>query len=261
MKWFLFLLSFSVFAQESERPPPFITTPDAVVTRMLTFAGTGPNDVVFDLGSGDGRIPIAAAKQFGARGHGIEIEGKLVVQSRENARRAGVADRVTFEENDVLQADLSKATVITVYLLPFLIDKLQPRFLSLKPGTRIVSHVFAQVGWQPDRQDTVKITHEHRGQGDTSNLYMWIVPAEVRGNWTSQGGAMKLRIYQSYQQLDIDGTRGGRPLEIKDARMSGTQISWKEADGEFRGRLEGGSIDGEFLSQGSSTPVRLLRAR
>src|SRR5262245_47227990 len=137
MRFLLCLFISCSFAQEAERPPPFITTPDAVVTRMLTFAGTGPNDVVFDLGSGDGRIPIAAAKQFGAKGHGIEIEGKLVVQSRENARLAGVADRVTFEENDVLKADLSRATVVTVYLLPFLIDKLQPRLLALKPGTRV----------------------------------------------------------------------------------------------------------------------------
>src|SRR5882672_10961628 len=127
-------------AQDTEWRVPFITTPDEVVARMLALAGTRADDYVVDLGSGDGRIVIAAARKYGARGLGIELDEKLVNESRENARKAGVADRVTFVQGDVLVADFSRATVVTVYLLPGLIGQLEPRFLSgLKPGTRIVS--------------------------------------------------------------------------------------------------------------------------
>ena len=196
-------------AEEGAQTPPFITTPDEVVERMLRLAGTGPGDVVVDLGSGDGRIVIAAAKLFGARGIGIELDGRLVEKSRDNARTAEVAERVSFVEGDVLATDISQASVVTVYLLPFLIDKLQPRFLAeLKPGSRIVSHAFGMVGWKPDRAETIRLTTPHPGQGDESMLYLWVVPAEVRGNW--QSSDLKLRIYQNYQELEVEGTLGGR---------------------------------------------------
>lgn len=126
---------------------------------MLRLAGTGPSDVVMDLGSGDGRIVIAAARTFGARGIGIEIDARLVAQSRDLARRASVAERTEFLLEDIRKADLSKASVVTIYLLPFLIDQLQPRFLDeLRPGTRIVTHAFGMVGWAPDRRETVRVT-------------------------------------------------------------------------------------------------------
>src|SRR6478672_408825 len=128
-------------AQDTTWHVPFITTPDDVVERMLELAGTRADDFVVDLGSGDGRIVITAARKYGARGLGIELDAKLVEVSRENARKAGVSDRVAFVQGDVLEADFSKASVVTVYLLPNLISQLEPRFLSqLKPGTRIVSH-------------------------------------------------------------------------------------------------------------------------
>src|SRR5919201_4843787 len=135
-------------ADENDWRVPFIATPDEVVARMLELAGTGPEDYVVDLGSGDGRIVIAAAQRFGARGLGIELDGELVRSSRENARRAGVAERAKFIQGDVLSADFSRASVVTVYLLPQLIDELQSRFLAtLQPGTRIVSHAFRAAGW------------------------------------------------------------------------------------------------------------------
>src|SRR5215212_6435961 len=144
----------TVYAEEGERRPPFITTPNDVVDRMLDLAGTGPADTVLDLGSGDGRIVIRAAEKFGARGVGIELDDKLVNVSRENARRAQVADRVSFIHGDVLVSDISQATVVTVYLLPSLIDRLQPRFIDeLKPGTRLVSHAFGMAGWRPERSE------------------------------------------------------------------------------------------------------------
>jgi tRNA G37 N-methylase Trm5 len=150
-------------AEEGAQIPPFITTPDEVVERMLRLAGTGAADVVIDLGSGDGRIVIAAAQKFGARGIGIELDSRLVEKSRENARLAEVAERVSFIEGDVLATDISQASVVTVYLLPFLIDKLQPRFLQeLKPGTRVVSHAFGMVGWKPDRAETIRLSKPTR---------------------------------------------------------------------------------------------------
>ncbi|HEV3010955.1 MAG TPA: methyltransferase domain-containing protein, partial [Burkholderiales bacterium] len=133
-----------VQANEVESRPPFITTPPEVVERMLEIAGTRPDDLVIDLGSGDGRIVVAAAQKFGARGLGIELDAALVAKSRENAETMNVKDKVRFVQGDVLVADISRATVVTVYLLPALMAKLQSRFIGeLAPGTRIVSHEFS----------------------------------------------------------------------------------------------------------------------
>jgi len=218
-------------ADETDWRVPFITTPGEVVERMLELAGTGAGDLVADLGSGDGRIVIAAARKYGARGLGIELDAKLVDLSRENARRAGVAERVSFVQGDVLEADFSKASVVMVYLLPGLIDQLEPRFLSqLKPGTRIVSHSFRMASWRPDRTETLRVTQPHPGQGDESTLYLWIVPADVRGFWS--GAGKRMRIEQNYQEIDVDGARG---------TLSGNAISW----GKFRGRVEGNRIVGD----------------
>ncbi len=227
----IFAWTAAAYADENDWQVPFITTPGDVVERMLELAGTKPGDLVADLGSGDGRIVIAAARKYGARGLGIELDDKLVARSRENARRAGVADRVTFVQGDVLEADFSKATVVTVYLLPSLISQLEPRFLSqLKPGTRIVSHSFRMESWPPDRTVSMRVTQPHPGQGDESTLYLWIVPADARGTWT--GGGRRIRIEQDYQQIDVNGAPG---------RLSGNSISW----GGFRGRVEGDRIIGE----------------
>jgi len=246
-------------AQEGDsRAPPFITTPDDVVERMLALAGTAADDFVIDLGSGDGRIVIAAAKQFGARGLGVEIDSRLVAQSRENARRAGVAGRVTFEEGDVLRADLGRATVVTLYLLPFLMDKLEPKLLQeLRPGTRIVSHAFPMPGWKPDRKATMRIAQRHQGQGDESRIFLWLVPAEVRGTW--QGRDWRLRISQNYQEIEIEGEAGGRPLAVKEAKIEGTALSFSGEGFEFRGRAGTGRIVGELQRGGTASALILTR--
>ena len=231
----------SAHAQETEWQVPFITTPEEVVERMLELGGTRADDLVVDLGSGDGRIVIAAAKRFGARGLGIELDQRLVDQSRNNARAAGVADRVTFVQGDVLTADISRASVVTVYLLPGLIGQLQQRFTGeLRPGTRIVSHAFGMAGWAPDRTALMKVTKPHRGQGDESRLYLWIVPADVRGDWRGEG--RRFSIEQNYQQIEVDGVRG---------RLSGYDISW----GNFRGRVDGNRISGQM----DGKPLVLVR--
>ena len=225
-------------ADESEWRPPFITTPPEVVERMLQVAETRADDLVMDLGSGDGRIVIAAARKFGARAVGIELDGALVQKSREAARAAQVADKASFIEGDVLAADISKATVITVYLLPDLMRKLQSRFIQeLAPGTRIVSHAFTMAGWAPDRSETVKVKARHPGQGDESRLHLWIVPADVRGVW--RGGGMELRIEQNFQNIDVEGASR--------ASLSGRDISWLRGGVEFKGRVEGDRIIGPFV--------------
>jgi len=229
-------------ADENEWRPPFITTPPEVVERMLELAGTRPDDLVIDLGSGDGRIVITAAQKFGARGIGIELDGALVKKSRENADRADVSAKASFVEGDVLVADISRATVVTVYLLPALMAKLQSRFIDeLAPGTRIVSHAFGMAGWAPDRSETVRISQRHRGQGDESRLHLWVVPADVRGIWRAPG--IQVRIEQSYQKIEVEGASG--------ARISGRDIAW---DG-FKGRVNGNRMVGELAGR----PVELIR--
>jgi protein-L-isoaspartate O-methyltransferase len=238
----LVALASPVHSNEVESRPPFITTPPEVVERMLEMAGTRPDDLVIDLGSGDGRIVIAAAQKFGARGLGIELDAALVAKSREGAQRMKLNDRVSFLQGDVLVADISQASVVTVYLLPALMQKLQSRFIGeLAPGTRIVSHEFTMAGWLPDRSETVRLKARHRGQGDESRLHLWIVPAEVRGVW--RGPGMTLRIEQSYQKIEIDG--------VAAATLSGRDIAWEG----FRGRVEGNRIVGELAGR----PVELRR--
>ena len=255
------LVASSAHAQDDQQPPPFVTTPAQIVERMLSVAGVRPGDFVIDLGSGDGRIVIAAAKQFGAQGVGIELHGGLVERARENARAAGVADRAQFLQGDVLEADLSRATVVTIYLLPWLMNKLQPALLKLKPGTRIVSHTFTWTGWAPDRSETVRLNERHEGQGAVSKVHLWIVPAQMRGAWRSiaQGGddEWRINIAQNYQAIEIDGTLGARALRVTDARLSGTEISFSDADARYRGRLEGERIVGELIRSGSMLPLGL----
>jgi precorrin-6B methylase 2 len=256
------LVAALLFAQDavSQEPVPFITTPDEVVVRMLELAGARPSDVVVDLGSGDGRIAIAAAQKFGARGLGIELDAALVEKSRQNARQAGVAERVSFVHGDVLTADLSQATVVTVYLLPGLIDRLQPRFLShLRPGARIVSHAFRMTGWVPDHFETMRISGPHPGQGDESTLYLWVVPAEVRGVWRGPGS--ELRIHQNFQQIEAEGRLAGRPLQAPHASLRGREIVLQDAAGRFHGRVQGDQIAGELVLPDRRMPVILTKAR
>ena len=157
-----------------------------------------------------------------------------------------------FLQGDVLAADFSEASVVTVYLLPQLIGQLQPRFLqALKPGTRIVSHAFRMAGWRADRTDTLRVKGPHPGQGDESTLYLWVVPADVRGAWTGDG--LDLRIDQNYQDIDVQGADG--------ATLRGDQIAWHSPGGSFRGRVQGERIAGELNAEGRTRAVTLRRSR
>jgi SAM-dependent methyltransferase len=239
-------------AQEGSALAPYIHTPADVVERMLELAGTGAGDFVVDLGSGDGRIVIAAARRFGARGLGIEWDASLVAQSRRNAEAAGVGERARFLEGDVLVADLSQATVVTAYLLPDLMWRLMPRFVGeLRPGARIVSHAFSMPGWAPDRVEKLRVVSSEPGQGATSTLYLWIVPANARGEW--QSGEERIRIAQSYQQISVEGATL--------ARLRGREISWEMPGRRFEGRVEGKRIVGRLQTGAGTREATFLRAR
>lgn len=241
-------------AQDPSVRAPFVTTPDEVVKRMLLLAGTGPSDYVVDLGSGDGRIVIAAAREFDAQGLGVDIDSRLVELSRENARRAGVSGRAQFELRDVFATDLSRATVVTIYLLPSLIDRLQPKLLDeLRPGARIVAHAFPMQGWKPDRVEKLRLSKRHEGQGDESTLFLWIVPAQARGAW--HAGGLRLRIYQNFQEIEVEARSDGRMLEVTKATLEGDAIAFSGPGLSFRGRLAADQIVGELTLAGRTTPV------
>jgi SAM-dependent methyltransferase len=194
----------------------WVPTPERMIRRLLQLADTTPQDVVLDLGSGDGRIPIHAAKHFGARAIGVELEGNLVELSKKTAAVQGVAHRVTFLQQDLFEADFSSATVIALYISPGVMQRLKPRLLQLKPGTRIVSHHFTLGDWEPD--EVVQV------EGRTG--YLWVVPAAVAGEWrvNIEGDQFRVRIEQRYQALSTSGEREGRPLHVIGARLRGTEI-------------------------------------
>lgn len=185
---------------------PFITTPDNVTLAMLQLAELRTTDHLIDLGSGDGRIVILAAKRFGATGLGVEIVPELVQRSRAHARAAGVEARVQFVEQDLFKTDLSRATVVTMYLLPEVNLQLRPALLALAPGTRIVSHDWDMGEWEPDRSITVAAPDKTIGREKSSRLHLWRVPAQVAGLWCSGGTA--LRISQAFQKFaaEFDGS-------------------------------------------------------
>jgi len=206
---------------------PYVQTPMEIVERMLRMAEVGRDDYVIDLGSGDGRIVIEAAKR-GARGLGVDLDPELVKHATENARRAGVADRAQFMVKDIFETDLSAATVVAFYLLPDFNASLLPRLLKLKPGTRIVSHDGGIGDWPPDERLEMRAPEKPVGVGGVSRVELWIVPADARGSWTSEipahGGTWRLKINQTFQVLDIDVAAQGRDLLVRNSRLRGEEI-------------------------------------
>ncbi len=177
------LLAVAAHAADVDRTGgPYVPTPPAVVEAMLKLANVGPKDYVIDLGSGDGRIVLLAATQYKAGGLGVDIDPELVERANASARKLGVADRVQFQVQDVLRADVSRATVMTLYLLPGMMASLQKKLLAeLKPGTRIVSHDFTFDGWKPDRTVTVETQEKYEISGSwTSDVHLWVVPGPAR---------------------------------------------------------------------------------
>jgi precorrin-6B methylase 2 len=217
----------------------WVPTPDALVAKMLDLAKVTPQDYVIDLGSGDGRTVIAAAKR-GAKALGIEYNPDMVELSKRNQAAAGVAaDKASFMQADLFATDFSQATVVTMFLLPTINLKLRPAILKMKPGTRIVSNTFTMDDWQPDQ--TATITQE---QGCTTwcTALFWIVPAQVDGAWRI--GDSDLTIKQSFQMLSGTLRTGSSSVEISDAKMTGDQIAFTAGGAKYTGRVTGTSMQG-----------------
>lgn len=237
---------------------PYVETPEAVVRRMLEMAAVKPGEQVIDLGSGDGRIPIMAAKEFGARALGIEIDPARIADAKENARAGGVADRVQFREQDLFKTDISQADVLTMYLLTSVNLKLRPRILSeMKPGARVVSHSFAMGEWQPDARD-----------GDFVHLiYLWTVPARVDGRWviTHKGSKIAVRLRQNFQFVEGEATVDGVTYALRDARLAGTTLAFTvdATDGapprRFEGEVKGEVITAREIGRKDAPEWRLVR--
>ena len=241
---------------------PFVTTPDNVTVAMLTLAEVGPTDQVLDLGSGDGRIVITAARRFGARGLGVEIVPDLAQRSRAAAVAAGVADRARFVEQDLFATDLSGASVITMYLLPEVNLQLRPRLLALAPGTRIVSHDWDLGDWAPDRTWVLSAPDKPIGREKLSRLHLWWVPAAAGGLWCGPLG-QRLDLQQRFQRVE---GRWLAPLDGQPAEGKGTvEARPGEQVTGVQGRLRGHALtlhgaDGRTLSLDLARPAPWQRA-
>ena len=205
---------------------PYVTTPGNVTAAMLDLAGVKAGDHVIDLGSGDGRIVIAAARR-GATGLGVDNDPGLVAESIANARRAGVADRARFLEQDLFTTDLSPATVVTMYLLPEVNLRLRPAILALRPGTRVVSHDWDMGDWKPDRSVTVAVPEKKLGLEKSSRVFLWIVPARVEGLWCGRAahGRAALRLEQAFQVVRGELREGSAAPESVAGRLDGATLA------------------------------------
>jgi SAM-dependent methyltransferase len=230
-----------------------VPTPYEVVNEMLKMADVGKNDILYDLGCGDGRIVITAAKEIGCRGIGIDIDPQRIEESKNNALKAGVSDKVNFLQQDLFEADFSKATVVTLYLLQTVNLELRPKMLRvLKPGTRIVSHDFSMKDWEADKSTDVKL--ERRSH----SVYFWIVPANVSGTWkwdsstTSEKEQFVLELDQRFQKISGTLLMNGMELSITNGELTGNELSFavgRAHEGQiarmlFNGQVKGNSIQG-----------------
>jgi len=230
----------------------WVPTPDALADRMLAMAQVRPDDQVVDLGSGDGRLVILAAKKYRAHARGVEFNGELVALAQRAAKAAGVAARAQFEQADIFKIDFRAATVVTLYMLPAINRRLRPILLAMRPGTRVVSHQFSMEDWLPDETSYV----------EQRTAYLWIVPALVGGGWSlamPDGAALNLDIEQKFQQIsgrvELASVRAG----LRDTRLRGDAIQFTLVDvhgvtHEFVGRVRPGRMDGKVTAAGVTGP-------
>lgn len=249
---------------------PYVPTPMEAVDVILGLAAVTSADVVYDLGSGDGRIPIAAAQRHGARGLGIEIDPALVRLAEDSARAAGVSDRVRFVRGDLFRADLRPATVVTLYLLSSLNLRLRPMLLEqLRPGTRVVSNSFSMGEWRPDSVVIV----ERPGGDFGPRIYFWVVPARAAGTWELDAGGerLELEVRQSFQQVEGTVRVGGSAYPLEDPVLRGDSIAFTvrlpgqggeaAAPRRFTGRVAGDAMQGTLASGGAWSARRRVPAR
>lgn len=254
---------------------PYVPSPESVVSKMLDMAGVGPDDVLLDLGSGDGRIVLTAAKLRGARGIGIEIDEKLVARSSEAARREGVADRARFVREDLFATDVSGATVVTIYLLPHTVNMLDPKLRrELRPGTRVLTHDYPLAGWLPETWQRFDEPEKEGANGTpVATIYLYRVPAQVGGRWALRVPAdpgrrrVVLELRQQWQKLDGMANVGGRDVPLDGVRLSGERVAFRLPDGsgrpaEFEGIARDGALQGTVrLAGGPPQPWQATRLR
>lgn len=238
----------------------YVPTPQIVVDEMLNMVKVNKSDYLIDLGSGDGRLVITAAKKHGARALGVDLDAYLLKVANENARKEGVAERATFREQNLFQTDISEATVISTYLLPEMNLRLRPKILALKPGTRVVAHDYSMGDWYPDEQKTLVVPEKKVGNPGISYIFSWVVPALAAGKWQSTinvGGKdvpYEFDLTQFFQNIDGEAAAGGAAGtkgEIR-GKMTGEQIRFsltskgnqKIERHEFQGKLSGDTITG-----------------
>jgi hypothetical protein len=262
-------LSFTAMAAESS--VPYVPTPQEVVDKMLTMAKVTPGDYLIDLGSGDGRIVVTAAKKYGARGFGVDLNPVRIQEAVANAAKNGVSERVEFYQRNLFETDLTSASVITMYLLPRVNLELRPKLLDLKPGTRIVSHDFDMDDWKPEETVNMDVKEKYGAAPGSSSVYFWVVPAKVAGSWQWQltvGGkpqSYELALEQKFQVITGTLRVNGRALKLADAKLRGDQITFSltaELNGApvkhvFTGRAVGDGIDGNVQLSGARTLSQL----
>lgn len=215
----------------------WVPTPQALVDTMLNMAKVTPSDYVIDLGSGDGRTVITAAKR-GTKALGIEYNPDMVYISQRAAEKEGVTDKATFRQADIFQTDFSDATVLTLFLLPSINLKLRPQILDMKPGTRVVSNSFTMDDWKADQ--SIEVTENCNSS--YCRAHLWIVPAKVGGSWKLSDGELKLN--QTFQMLSGTLTRGGKSVDISDAKMNGAEIAFTADGRSYTGKVENNRITG-----------------
>jgi hypothetical protein len=232
----------------------WVPTPQPLVDRMLLLGKVTPQDYLVDLGSGDGRTVITAAKR-GTKALGIEYNPDMVELSKRNAQQAGVADKAQFKRADLFETDFSDATVITMFLLPDINLRLRPKLLAMKPGTRIVSNSFTMGDWKWD--DSVTATSEEDCTAYCT-AYLWIIPARVEGSWTTPQGTLKLE--QTYQNISGTLTSNGREVPIGDGKLNGDKITFSAGGVQYSGQVSGERIEGLAKSGAKATAWSASRA-
>lgn len=285
----VFLIGLNTAEEQQKRPDvPYVPTPEKVITEMLRIADVSKDDVVYDLGCGDGRIVIQAAKELGCRGVGIDINPQRIEESRENAVKAGVAKRVEFILMDLFEADISQSTVVTLYLLSSVNLRLRPRLLrELKPGTRVVSHDFGMAEWKPDESTIIEEKFDNYIPFDNSrlsenfwdkhNVYLWIIPANVSGvwNWTIPAISGKkqytMELDQTFQEVEGKAFEDltSIPLHIKDGKIEGDRLEFtleRKLKGlterlHFEGRVKDHTMEGIVRIEGKPEVNEKWRAK
>ena len=237
---------------------PYVQTPQVVVDKMLDMARISSKDYLIDLGSGDGRMIITAARRYGARGFGVDLNKSLVTLANRNAARMGVANRAVFYERDLHETDITQADVLTIYLLPEVNLMVRPRILALKPGTRLVSHDYGFGEWQPDVEIVMDAPGKPVGRDQKSKVMYWVVPTQVAGKWVWQGpaGLYELQIDQVFQKITGTLSAGGRRVNLDKAVLTGDNIRFEAAmdNGrhEFTGTVINNAIAGDMRLAGAA---------